>query len=196
MIIFLITVVTENGNFFNGILLSKIICPILAFRSTYLHVSMWKHVLRNEQSPRLSSVCFWIIFLKCNFLHGSDAFTLVHSTLVPCGQNSITCAPVTGTNISNNVCGGLLHYDAVWTCVWFPSISSHSTTTQKTAMDIFTVMRFHFVNLAKVGITQENLISLTTTQTPNINSSGQFWSWKIQMDRRNLLIYINCIFFV
>lgn len=67
----------------------------LTFSNTYLHVSMWKQVLRKEQSPRLSSVCFWIIFLKCSFLHGSAEFTLVHSTLVPCGQNSITCAPVT-----------------------------------------------------------------------------------------------------
>lgn len=71
------------------------IMPALKFSNTYLHVSMWKQVLRKEQSPRLSSVCFWIIFLKCSFLHGSAEFTFVHSTLVPCGQNSITCAPVT-----------------------------------------------------------------------------------------------------
>jgi hypothetical protein len=38
---------------------------------------------------------------------------LVHSTLVPCGQNSITCAPVRETNILNKVHGGLLGYDAV-----------------------------------------------------------------------------------
>jgi hypothetical protein len=85
-----------------------IIVHILAFSSTYLQVSMWKQVLRNEQSPRLSSVCFWIIFLKCNFLHGSAAFTLVHSTLVPCGQNSITCAPIREAHILNKVHGGLL----------------------------------------------------------------------------------------
>lgn len=67
--------------------------------ATYLHVSIWKHVLRKEQSPSVSSVCFWMIFLKCNFLQ-VPWHTLAHSARVPCGQNSITCAPPWDLNLS------------------------------------------------------------------------------------------------
>jgi len=103
-------------------------CPpqnrALTISSTYLHVSMWKQVLRKEQSPRLSSVCFWIIFLKCSFLHGSAELTLVHSTLVPCGQNSITCAPATQSAahinycLSFEICAVQLNYSSgIWYCI-------------------------------------------------------------------------------
>ena len=98
---------------------------------------MWKQVLRNEQSPRLSSVCFWIIFLKCSFLHGSAEFTLVHSTLVPCGQNSITCAPVRQSAAHINYCLSfeiftvqLNYYSGIWCCIngWtVPDVLKEST---------------------------------------------------------------------
>jgi len=56
----------------------------------YLQLSMWKQVLRNEQSPRLSSVWLWMIFRKWSFSHGLLLeVTLRQSLFVPCGQNSL-----------------------------------------------------------------------------------------------------------
>lgn len=61
--------------------------------NTHLHVSIWKHVFKYEQSPKPSSVCGSIILRKWSFLQSFLLLSSVHSKRVLCEQNSITWVP-------------------------------------------------------------------------------------------------------
>ena len=71
----------------------------------YLQVSIWKHVFKKLQSPRLSSVWGWSILAKCNFEHSSWlSLNFIHSCLVEWEQNSLTPDPVWDRKESINTC--------------------------------------------------------------------------------------------
>ena len=116
----------------------------------YLQVSIWKHVFKKLQSPRLSSVWGWSILAKCNFEQSSWlSLNFIHSCLVEWEQNSLTPDPVWDRKESINTCSLAVGFpkSSLISSLWSWSAFSFALWACKTIREIDLYTYWNYFNI-------------------------------------------------